>query len=304
MRAVELLVVVVALVSLSSCDAGSGTPIPEELARAAALRLPGPIRPVHAPELALEGRWIANWIPERDSTQLWVEELGPEGLCRVWVERQPEQGFAFRYDTLAEWRDGALWLHGTDAHTHGEALYPARVDGRECLVPSDSLARVQSAELWSAEEEHAFQRVPELHPSRPLVEGPSVVEPLPAGIWQLAADGEPGEELAWLEVTPTGLPASLRVCLRQRTDAELPYNSFGRASFASRVLTCEPPILGEARWRLFLSGEEAWLAPETGESTEAEAEPAGLHFRLVSRTTRTWGPKLRGLLDTPWNPVY
>lgn len=76
------------------------------------------------------------------------------------------------------------------------------------------------------------------------------------------------------------------------------------ASFGSDVLTCEPPILGEARWRLVLSDEEAWLAPETGDSADAGAgaEPAGLHFRLVSRTRSTRGVPSRDLLDTPWYP--
>jgi hypothetical protein len=144
--------------SLPSCDA---EPSPEELARAVALGVPGPILPVYAPHLVLEGRWIARWIPGRDSTELEVEELVAGTLYRLHLERHPEQGFDFRYDTLADWRDGALWPRGTDAHTHGAALYPARVGGRECLVPSESLARVASAELWRAEEEHAFQRVPE-----------------------------------------------------------------------------------------------------------------------------------------------
>lgn len=154
----EVLLAVVLFASLCSCDAG---PSPEELARAVVLGVPEPIQAVYAPELELEGRWLASWIPERDWTQLEVEELEAGALYRLWVERHPEQGFDFRYETLADWRDGALWPRGTDVHTRGAALYPARVGGRECLIPSDSLARVASGELRNAEEEHAFQRLPE-----------------------------------------------------------------------------------------------------------------------------------------------
>lgn len=146
------------LTSLPSCDDG---PNSEELARAVALGVPEPLLGVYAPHLALEGRWGASWTPERDSTELEVEELVVGSLYRLHFSRHPEAGFDFRCDTLADWRAGALWPRGTDVYTHGAALYPACVDGRECLVPSDSLARLATGELWSAVAEHAFRRVPE-----------------------------------------------------------------------------------------------------------------------------------------------
>jgi hypothetical protein len=132
--------------------------------------LPEALQSLHAPDLELEGTWVASWKPGSDATRLELDALGP-GRYAVKLWRTPDFGSAFAYQTEATWDSGGLALRGTDAHTRG-TLYPARVAGEECLIPSGSLQLLPSGELWSAQAEHAFRREG-LAPSvlRKLIEG-------------------------------------------------------------------------------------------------------------------------------------
>ncbi len=118
--------------------------------------LPEALQSLHAPDLEIEGTWVASWKPGADSTRLELDPLGP-GRYAVKLWRTPDFGSAFAFETEATWDSGALALRGTDAHTRG-TLYPARVAGEECLIPSGSLQLLPSGELWSAQAEHAFRR--------------------------------------------------------------------------------------------------------------------------------------------------
>lgn len=145
------------LACLWACD--SGASVPEDAFPTAIIQatLPEALRAVHAPDLELEGTWIASWIPGSDSTQLELALRAP-GLYSVRVQRTPDFGTSFHYETVAQWQDGRLTLSGTDANTHGATLYPARVRDEACLIPSGSLELLSSGDLWNAQAEHAFRR--------------------------------------------------------------------------------------------------------------------------------------------------
>jgi hypothetical protein len=246
----------------------------------------------------------AHAAPELGLVGLWMEE-GHDRALNI----QPEgDGFDVRSVTMPGGqkervrgvRTGAV-LALVPPLAGSAELYLCRFGTREVLLdPRGTRIGAQSGQPHGV----VFERwVPDLGPAEYMELGQAfTVDPMPAGLWELVDRDEGQDRWAWLEVSPTGPPAAFRVRVRRKTDGEgMPANSFVRASFESSALRCEPPILGEARWRLRLSGEQAWLVPEAAPRTEADSsqEPTGTHFRLVSRTSSPAGPPPTWGIDDP-----
>jgi len=120
--------------------------------------LPPLIRPVYSPDVPLEGFWAVHWLPGFDSTVLELRREG-EGFAltffHAWCLGRD------RCEARARWDRGALVLE-EEAPTWvvGEPwqkLYPAWVEGQECLVPASSLDELGTTGLWNEETERAFR---------------------------------------------------------------------------------------------------------------------------------------------------
>jgi hypothetical protein len=150
----------VAFVLLLGCTREPSAPAPLDDIAAA---LPAALRPVFARDLDVEGLWRAHWLMGYDGSEVRIRRTGSTTFALDFL-RVTDFGL-MSSSTVATSSGGGLQLLAPEVlfQTPIRVLYPARVDGRECLVPDVFVERLeQGKSLWLMDgDEFAFLRIAE-----------------------------------------------------------------------------------------------------------------------------------------------
>lgn len=117
--------------------------------RALPVGVPAELAETFDADVEVEGSWVWDWLPGYDATYMSVK-AADEKTFEVEFVRSTDVG-SFQLATRATRTAAGLRVDRKGSDQFPAVLYPARIDGEECLVPDQAIG-------GGADEGHAFRR--------------------------------------------------------------------------------------------------------------------------------------------------